>query len=100
MVEAVHHLAHLQVLGREEVAIQLIQVKKLSLPGFPKRKMNQGQMEVVEVAEVQNPPPLLPRKKRRRISFKLLIKRKILLQLLIMLSHKLLWQIPNSNQGT
>ena len=97
---AVHHLTHLQVLGREEVAIQLIQVKKLSLPGFPKRKMNQGQLEVVVVAEVQNPPPLPLRKKRRRISFKLLIKRKILLQLLIMRSHKLLWQIPNSNQGT
>ena len=99
MVEAVHHLTHLQVLGQEEVAIQLIQVKKLSLPGNPKRKMNQGKLDLV-AAEVQNPPPLLQRKKRRRISFKLQIRRKILLQLLIMLSHKLLWQITNSNQGS
>jgi hypothetical protein len=107
-VHHLHHLTHHQALLlqlQEEVAMQLIQVKKLSLPGFlrgVKRKMKKQLHPVVEV-EVEVEDLLLHlhlRKKRRRISFKLQIRGKPLLQLLITLNHKVQWQILNSNQGS
>ena len=67
---AVHHHHHLtqlnrQVLLREVAAMKLIQVKKRSLLGFLKE-----------------------RKKRRKISFRQPSRPILLLQLLIMLNHK------------
>jgi hypothetical protein len=103
----VHHL-HLthhqqqQAQLREEAAIQLIQVKKLRIPGYllgAKRRMNHHPLPEL-VAVVEKVALLLLRKKRRRISFKLLSRRNLLPQLLITLNHKLQWLINNSNLGT
>jgi hypothetical protein len=96
-----HHQQQQVLLRQEEVAIQLIQVKKLRIPGYlrgAKRKMIHR--KPLKVVVVEGLIHLLQRKKRKKISFRLLSRRNLLPQLSITLNHKLQWLINNSNPGT